>query len=211
MSHLLNFNNWVRLNESMMINEAELLKHKDFTDAAIAFKKIHKGSWFKMENKEAKFAGTKYFITAQATPNKPGGGVIKSGADGSIMDPYSFNVYEIKANKYGVPMPFFAGSVWLSEKGTASIQSSSENINLQLFYTNVKAGWTGITKDDILEFQEAGLTGQTWTTYCTNIATTVTANTTIAGHVKSNLEKYKTQPTGFASDLWLTIKPLVAA
>jgi hypothetical protein len=188
----------------LRLNEAEMAKHADFTNAAVAWKKLHKGNFNNVKGTTLTFAGTKYFVCYNAPANPAGG---------AIMQTVSANCLEIRPNRNGVPMPYWAGSVWINQNGTATTTNSSaaEPPIGSVFYPDVTAGFQNLPADLGTILNQYGAVGTNWTTYCTNIAPTVTAMNSVKNSVTANQDKYKTQPTGVASNLWLTIKPLVGA
>jgi hypothetical protein len=197
----LNEKDRVVLSEALLL-EADLAPSPDFAAAAKAFKAVHKGTWANAQGTTLSYAGATYFICI-SVPAVPSGGV--------AAKQQSVNCIQIKPNRYGVPMPYWAGLVWINENGTAMPGSANEPPAAATFYPDVKAGWAGLTGDDINGIKQYGTFGTNWTTYCTKQAATVSAMTSVKSHVSQNLDKYKKQPTGFTSDLWLTIKPLVGA
>jgi hypothetical protein len=190
-----------KLSEGLLL-EADLAPSPDFAAAAKAFKAVHKGTWANVQGKTLSYAGATYYICI-VVPQVPAGGV--------AMSQQSVNCIQIKPNRNGVPMPFWAGFIWINENGTAIPGQASDPVDNASWYPDVKAGWAGLTGDDIAGIKQFGVFGTNWTTYCTKIAATVSAMTSVKSQVSQNLDKYKTQPTGFTSDLWLTIKPLVGA
>jgi hypothetical protein len=201
MKNVLDFKSWLNESYSLnygggMINEA--FASPDFAAAAKAFKAKHKGAWYNVENQTLTYAGSKYFI---ALPVKP-------GSDGSLMDPMRSNVYEIRSNRYGVPLPNYAGDIWISEKGTATVNAENP-YDPQVFYSDVTAGWKKYPSDDATAYTQFGCTGETWKSWLTKLGGTDTFKTTFRDHVTKNIALYKTQPAGFLGEIWLAIKPLV--
>ena len=206
MSNVLNFKNW--LNESyrskhggFALNEA-LSGNPDLAAAAKSFLTKHKGNWNTLKGQTVAYAGSTYYICAKLSAN-PQGGV--------LMPEQSFSVYSLEPNRSGVPMPFYAGSIYISDKGKAINPTDSGPMDRQNFYPNVAAGWKGITNDDILPLTEAGLTGEVFTAWCTKLGSNTVMQDKFRSHVVRNLDTYKTQPSGFAGTLWLAIKPLTVA
>ncbi|CAB4175470.1 hypothetical protein UFOVP972_205 [uncultured Caudovirales phage] len=205
MSNILNFKNWVRLNESyssnhkgFALNEA-LADNPDLATAAKTFVSKHKGNWNNLKGQTVAYAGSTYYICAKLSANPQGG---------TLMNEQAFSVYSLQSNKSGVPMPFYAGSVYISNTGKAIKPTDSGPVDLMNFYPKVSAGWKGITTDDISPLTDAGLTGEVFTAWCTKLGSNIAIQDKFRSHVVRNLAAYKTQPSGFAGTLWLAIKPL---
>jgi hypothetical protein len=190
-----------KLSEALL-TEAALAPNADFAAAAKAFRAVHKGTWANVQGKTLSYAGATYYISI-SVPQVPAGGVANKQQN--------VNCIQIKPNRNGVPMPYFAGFIWIHENGTAIPGDASPAPDPRSFYSDITAGWAGITADDIDGIKQYGAYGTNWTTYCTKQAATVSAMSGVKSSVTQNLDKYKQQPSGFTSDLWLTIKPLIGA
>jgi hypothetical protein len=192
-----------KLSEGLLL-EADMPASTDYAAASKTWKASHKGNFNNLKGQTLTYAGATYFVCVNLPANPAGG---------TIMNQVSANCLQIKPNRYGVPLVYWAGSVWINDNGTASTVNSSTGDGAPgaTYYPDVTTAWKGLTSNDIAAIKQYGAFGTNWTTYCTNQAAKVSAIPSVAKHVQANLEKYKTQPTGFASDLWLTIKPLVGA
>jgi hypothetical protein len=190
--------------QESLLTEQDMANNPDFAAASKAFKTTHKGNFNNSLGKILTYAGSTYFVCMQIPANP------KSGNAGGQL---TANCLQIKPNRYGVPLVYWAGYFWCNDNGTVSTTNSftAPPPVGNVYYPDVTAGWKGLTADDIEGVKQYGAYGANWTTYCTNQAAKVSAMQSVVKHVNANLEAYKKQPAGFTSDLWLTIKPLVGA
>lgn len=122
MGNILNFKNWVKLNESMMlleqnaVTEIEFISHADVKEAASIFAKTPKDGQALPYGKTIEYAGTELYCKTDPS-------MYKQEAYNSQLP---MQIYAIVKSKGGAPVPMFLTSVFVSAKGKISKNQSEQ-------------------------------------------------------------------------------------
>jgi len=122
MSYLLNFKDWTRVNESMMILEQkavtaiEVISHNDVKEAANIFAKTPKDGKALPYGKTIEYAGLELYCKTDPS-------MYKQDAYNSQLP---MNIYGIVKSKSSVPTPMYLTSVFVDGRGKISKNQSEQ-------------------------------------------------------------------------------------